>query len=179
MKWWGETLKRIITLTVVNRSGVLNRITGLFTKRHYNIESITVGHTETAGVSRITFVVHVEGENDVEQLTKQINKQIDVLKVTDITNQSIVQRELALIKVVSAPSTRTEINGIIEPFRASVVDVSRDSIVVQVTGESNKIEALIELLKPYGIKEIARTGTTAFARGTQQKASSNKTISIV
>nr|WGD89761.1 acetolactate synthase small subunit [Bacillus subtilis] len=173
-------MKRIITLTVVNRSGVLNRITGLFTKRHYNIESITVGHTETAGVSRITFVVHVEGENDVEQLTKQLNKQIDVLKVTDITNQSIVQRELVpLIKVVSAPSTRTEINGIIEPFRASVVDVSRDSIVVQVTGESNKIEALIELLKPYGVKEIARTGTTAFARGTQQKASSNKTISIV
>ena len=105
----------------------------------------------------------MEGENDVKQLTKQLNKQIDVLKVTDITNQSIVQRELALIKVVSAPS-RTEINGIIEPFRASVVDVSRDSIVVQVTGESNKIEALIELLKPYGIKEIARTGTTAFAR---------------
>ncbi|WP_182274781.1 acetolactate synthase small subunit [Bacillus velezensis] len=172
-------MKRIITLTVVNRSGVLNRITGLFTKRHYNIESITVGHTETSGVSRITFVVHVEGENDVEQLTKQLNKQIDVLKVTDITNQSIVQRELALIKVVSAPSARTEINGIIEPFRASVVDVSRDGIVVQVTGESNKIEALIELLKPYGIKEIARTGTTAFARGTQQKASSNKTISIV
>ena len=113
------------------------------------------------------------------KLLKQLNKQIDVLKVTDITNQSIVQRELALIKVVSAPSARTEINGIIEPFRASVVDVSRDSIVVQVTGESNKIEALIELLKPYGIKEIARTGTTAFARGTQQKASSNKTISIV
>ena len=100
-KWWGETLKRIITLTVLNQSGVLNRITGLFTKRHYNIESITVGHTETAGISRITFVVHVADGKETEQLTKQLNKQIDVLKVTDITNQSIVQRELALIRVVS------------------------------------------------------------------------------
>lgn len=86
-------MKRIITLTVLNQSGVLNRITGLFTKRHYNIESITVGHTETAGISRITFVVHVADEKETEQLTKQLNKQIDVLKVTDITNQSIVQRE--------------------------------------------------------------------------------------
>ncbi|MCY7775764.1 acetolactate synthase small subunit, partial [Bacillus licheniformis] len=112
-------------------------------------------------------------------LTKQLNKQIDVLKVTDITNQSIVQRELALIRVVSPPSSRTEINGVIEPFRASVVDVAKDSVVIQVTGESSKIEALIELLKPYGIKEVARTGTTAFARGTQQKPASIKTISIV
>ncbi|ASB88038.1 acetolactate synthase small subunit [Bacillus sonorensis] len=172
-------MKRIITLTVLNQTGVLNRITGLFTKRHYNIESITVGHTETEGISRITFVVHVENEKETEQLTKQLNKQIDVLKVTDITNQSIVQRELALIRVVSPPSSRAEINGVIEPFRAAVVDVAKDSVVVQVTGESNKIEALIELLKPYGIKEVARTGTTAFARGTQQKPASIKTISIL
>ncbi|MET1138550.1 acetolactate synthase small subunit, partial [Bacillus subtilis] len=92
---------------------------------------ITVGHTETAGISRITFVVHVADEKETEQLTKQLNKQIDVLKVTDITNQSIVQRELALIRVVSPPSSRTEINGVIEPFRASVVDVAKDSVVIQ------------------------------------------------
>ncbi|MDV3449233.1 acetolactate synthase small subunit [Bacillus safensis] len=172
-------MKRIIVLTVLNRSGVLNRITGLFTKRHYNIESITVGHSEIQDVSRITFVVHVDQEKDIEQLTKQLNKQIDVLKVTDITNQSIVQRELTLIKVVSAPASRMEITGVIEPFRASIVDVSRESVVIQVTGESSKIEALIELLKPYGIKEVARTGTTAFARDNQQKPQTNKTISIV
>ncbi|MDQ0858178.1 acetolactate synthase small subunit [Bacillus sp. V2I10] len=172
-------MKRILTLTVNNRSGVLNRITGLFTKRHYNIESITVGHAEIEGISRMTFVIHVEDEKEVEQITKQLNKQIDVLKVQDITNQSIVARELALIKVIAPPSTRMEVQGVIEPFRATVIDISRDSVVVQVTGEAEKIEAIIDLLRPYGIKEIARTGTTAFPRGTQRSANSAKTYSIV
>ncbi|MDR0138154.1 acetolactate synthase small subunit [Bacillus sp. HMSC76G11] len=172
-------MKRILTLTVNNRSGVLNRITGLFTKRHYNIESITVGHAEIEGISRMTFVIHVEDEKEVEQITKQLNKQIDVLKVQDITNQSIVARELALIKVIAPPATRMEVQGVIEPFRATVIDVSRDSVVVQVTGESEKIEAIIDLLRPYGIKEIARTGTTAFPRGTQRAANGAKTYSIV
>ncbi|MFC4320990.1 acetolactate synthase small subunit [Litchfieldia salsa] len=164
-------MKRIITLTVNNRAGVLNRITGLFTKRHYNIESITVGHTEIEGVSRMTFVIHTDDEAVVEQITKQLNKQIDVLKVMDITDQAIVARELALIKVVSTPSNRNEIYTLIEPFRATIIDVSKDSVVVQVTGESEKVEALIDLLRSYGIKEIARTGTTAFTRGTQKHAS--------
>jgi len=172
-------MKRIITLTVMNRSGVLNRITGLFTKRHYNIESISVGHTETEGISRITFVVNVQEENQVEQITKQLNKQIDVIKVMDITNQSIVARELALIKVMSSAATRMEIYGLIEPFRASIIDVSKESLVVQVTGEPNKIEALIDLLRPYGIKEIARTGLTAFTRGTQKSQQQEKNFSIV
>jgi acetolactate synthase I/III small subunit len=161
-------MKRILSLTVLNQTGVLNRITGLFTKRHYNIESITVGHAETEGVSRMTVVVNVQEEKEVEQITKQLNKQIDVLKVVDITSQSIVSRELALIKVMSTPATRMELQGLIQPFRATVIDVSRESVVVQVTGEPEKIEVLIDLLKPYGIKEIARTGTTAFTRGTQR-----------
>lgn len=172
-------MKRIITMTVNNRPGVLNRITGLFTKRNYNIESITVGHTEIEGVSRMTFVVNVEDERTAEQITKQLNKQIDVLKVTDITHQAIVARELALIKVSAPPSLRSEVYTLIEPFRASIVDVSRDSLVVQVTGEPEKVEALTELLKPYGIKEMARTGTTAFARGSQKGAASNKTAFII
>jgi acetolactate synthase-1/3 small subunit len=172
-------MKRIISLTVLNQTGVLNRITGLFTKRHYNIESITVGHAETEGVSRMTVVVNVQEEKEVEQITKQLNKQIDVLKVTDITSQSIVSRELALIKVMSTPATRMELQGLIQPFRATVIDVSRESVVVQVTGEPEKIEVLIDLLKPYGIKEIARTGTTAFARGTQRSTKEVKPISIV
>lgn len=171
-------MKRIISLTVLNQSGVLNRITGLFSKRDFNIESITVGQTETEGVSRMTLIVNVQQENEVEQITKQLNKQIDVLKVTDITAQSIVSRELALIKVMSTPATRMEIQGLIQPFRATVIDVSRESIVVQVTGESEKIEVLIDLLKPYGLKEIARTGTTAFTRGTQ-RSSKEAPISIV
>ncbi|NGP45516.1 acetolactate synthase small subunit [Bacillaceae bacterium SIJ1] len=163
-------MKRIVTATVNNRAGVLNRITGLFTRRQFNIESITVGHSEMPGISRMTFVVQVDDDAKIEQLIKQLNKQVDVLKVNDITSQSYVARELVMIKVIANAQTRAEINGIIEPFRASVVDVSKDSLVVQVTGESSKVEALIELLSPYGIKELARTGLTAFTRGTQQKS---------
>lgn len=172
-------MKRILVLTVNNRPGVLNRITNLFSKRNYNIESITVGHSEIEGVSRITVVVKVENDQIIEQITKQLNKQIDVLKVTDISEQAIVARELALIKVLSTPNTRSEIYSLIEPFRASIVDIGKDSIVIQITGESHKIEAFIELIKPYGIKELARTGTTAFQRGTQRSNQSSKNISIV
>ncbi|MEC2076822.1 acetolactate synthase small subunit [Metabacillus fastidiosus] len=171
-------MRRIITLTVNNQTGVLNRITGLFMKRHYNIESITVGHSEIEGISKMTFVVNAQDEKDVEQITKQLNKQIDVLKVTDITNQSIVARELALIKVGATPANRLEIYSLIEPFRASIIDVSKESLVIQVTGEFDKIEALTDLLKPYGIKEIARTGTTAFTRGTQKQQNQAK-VSLV
>lgn len=172
-------MRRIITLTVNNRPGVLNRITNLFSKRNYNIESITVGHTEIEGVSRITCVVNVDNDSIIEQITKQLNKQVDVLKVTDISEQTMVARELALVKVVSTPTTRSEINAIIEPFRASIVDIGKDSLVIQITGESDKIEAFIELIKPYGIKDLARTGTTAFPRGTQRSKETVKNISIV
>ncbi|KIY22408.1 MULTISPECIES: acetolactate synthase small subunit [Mesobacillus] len=171
-------MKRIITITVLNRPGVLNRITNLFTKRNYNIESISVGLTELEGVSRMTCVVHVENDGMVEQITKQLNKQIDVLKVADISDQAIVARELALVKVPVLPQNRAEIYSLIEPFRASVIDVSKDSIIIQLTGETEKIEAFIELIKPYGIRELARTGTTAFPRG-NQRTSQQKTYSFV
>lgn len=172
-------MKRIITLTVLNRPGVLNRITNLFTKRNYNIESISVGLTEQKGVSRITCVIHVEDDRESEQITKQLNKQIDVLKVADISDQSVVARELALVKVLSTPNTRGEIYSLIEPFRASVIDVSKESLIIQITGETEKIEAFIELIKPYGIKELARTGTTAFPRGIQRQSSQDRAYSIV
>lgn len=172
-------MKRIVTATVNNQTGVLNRITGLFTKRQFNIESITVGHTETEGVSKMTFVVNVEDDRQIEQLIKQLNKQIDVLKVSDITDQAIVARELALIKVLSNAQTRNEISGIVEPFRASIIDVSRDSVTVQVTGDSEKIEAIIDLLRPYGIKELARTGITAFPRGSQRSVTDLKQYTLL
>ncbi|PLS16901.1 acetolactate synthase small subunit [Bacillus sp. M6-12] len=172
-------MKGIISLTVLNRPGVLNRITNLFSKRSYNIESITVGHSEQEDISRITVVVQAEDEKDIEQITKQLNKQVDILKVSDITGQSIVARELALIKVTVNPQTRAELYSFIEPFRASVIDVSKDNLTIQITGESDKIEAFIELLKPYGIKELARTGTTAFLRGTQRSSQANKIVSIL
>jgi acetolactate synthase-1/3 small subunit len=160
-------MKRIIIATVQDRSGVLNRITGMLYKRQFNIESISVGTSETPGVSKMTFVVDVHDEHKLEQLTKQLHKQIDVLKVQDITDKAIVARELALIKVGGSGALRSEIQGIITPFRASVIDVSKDSMTIQVTGKPDKVEALISLLKPYGIKELTKTGVTAFLRGHQ------------
>jgi acetolactate synthase-1/3 small subunit len=170
-------MKRIITLTVQDRSGVLNRVTGLLQRRQFNIESISVGPTETEGISKMTLVVEVEDEQRLEQVTKQLNKQIDVLKVSDITDKAIVVRELALIKVASSSQLRSEINGIIDPFRAVIIDVSKDSLAVQITGRPEKIDALIDLLRPYGIKEIARTGLTAFLRGYQPQVNELATYS--
>lgn len=160
-------MKRIIIATVQDRSGVLNRITGMLNKRQFNIESISVGGSETEGISKMTFVVEVSDSQKLEQLTKQLNKQIDVLKVSDITEKAMVARELALIKVGGSGQFRAEVQGIIAPFRASVIDVSKDSLTIQVTGKPDKVEALILLLRPYGIKELTRTGVTAFLRGQQ------------
>ncbi|MGJ7911838.1 acetolactate synthase small subunit [Neobacillus sp. LXY-1] len=172
-------MKRIISLTVQDRSGVLNRVTGLLQRRQFNIASISVGQTETEGISKMTLVVEVEDEQRLEQVTKQLNKQIDVLKVSDITDKAIVARELALIKVASGSQLRSEINGIIDPFRALIIDVSKDSMAVQITGRPDKIDALIELLRPYGIKEIARTGLTAFLRGHQPQVSDLATYTLL
>lgn len=163
-------MKRIITITVQNRSGVLNRVTGMMHRRQFNIDSISVGETETPGISKMTLVVDVNDAQKIEQLTKQLNKQIDVIKVSDITDKAIVARELALIKVNSSPQLSNEIQGLITPFRATVIDISKDSITVQVTGKPGKTDALIALLRPYGIKEIAKTGITAFQRGHQPQA---------
>ncbi|WP_028400376.1 acetolactate synthase small subunit [Ectobacillus panaciterrae] len=162
-------MKRIVTATVRNQSGVLNRITGVMSRRQFNIESISVGHMESSNESRMTFVVHVDNLQQIEQLIKQLHKQIDVLKVSDITDEAMIARELALIKVATVQATRAEIYSLIEPFRASVIDVGKDSIIVQVTGTQDKVEALIELLRPYGLKEIARTGVTAFTRSTKKQ----------
>lgn len=172
-------MKRIITATVQDRSGVLNRVTGLLQRRQFNIESISVGPSETEGVSKMTLVVEVEDEQRLEQVTKQLNKQIDVLKVSDITDKAIVARELALIKVASNSQLRSEINGIIDPFRALIIDVSKESLAIQITGRPDKIDALIEMLRPYGIKEIARTGLTALQRGHQPQVNDLATYSLL
>lgn len=171
-------MKRIITATVQDRSGVLNRITGMLQRRQFNIESISVGKTEVPGVSKMTLVVEVSDQQKTEQLTKQLNKQIDVIKVSDITNKAMVARELALVKVASNPQLSAEIQGIITPFRASVIDISKESIAIQVTGKPEKVDALIALLRPYGIKEIARTGITAFLRGHQPEVMELESFSM-
>jgi len=157
-------MNRILSVIVNNKPGVLNRITGLFLRKNFNIQSITVGPTEVEGLSRMTFVIKSEDSRIVEQVMKQLHKQIDVLKVSDITDSAVVARELVLIKVYSPAPQRAEVKHLIEPFRASILDVGRETITVEATGKSDKIEALIALLRPYGIKEMARTGLTAFTR---------------
>ena len=161
-------MKRVITVTVINQSGVLNRVTGLLMKRQFNIESITVGHTEQPNFSKMTFVVNIEDESKTEQLIKQLSKQIDVLKVNDITEKAIVLRELALIRVVSPPNLRSEMNAIVDPFRPRVVDTSKNVVTYEVVGHPDKIDAFIELIRPYGIKELTRTGATACVREAQK-----------
>ncbi|EKZ3769606.1 acetolactate synthase small subunit [Listeria monocytogenes] len=157
-------MRRIITATVNNSSGVLNRITGVISRRQYNIDSISVGWTEIPNVSRITIVVHVDSLYEIEQVTKQLNKQIDVLKVSDITDDAHIERELALLKINSPAALRSELNAVIEPFRATVIDVGTKNVVIQVTGTSEKIDAFVDTVRSYGIKQMARTGVTGFTR---------------
>ncbi|GGP07113.1 acetolactate synthase small subunit [Oceanobacillus neutriphilus] len=171
-------MKRIIIATVQDRGGVLNRITGMLNRRQFNIESISVGASDVRGISKMTFVVEVSDKQKLEQLTKQLNKQIDVIKVLDVTDKAIVTRELALVKVVATNQTRAEIMTLISAFRADVIDISKDSLTIQVTGKPEKVDALISLLRPYGIKDLTKTGLTAFPRGYQPEQGFSELNSI-
>lgn len=156
--------RHTISILVNNQPGVLQRVSGLFGRRGFNIESITVGESEEAGLSRMVIVTQGD-EKTLEQVSKQLYKLIDVIKVVDLSSNPMVSRELALIKVNAEPTMRPEILSIIETFRASVVDIGPSSMIVQVVGDSEKIDAMVELLNPYGIKELSRTGVTAMIRG--------------
>lgn len=158
-------MKRIITATVNNSSGVLNRFSGVLTRRQVNIDSISVGATEQENISRITVIIQIDDLNESEQVTKQLNKQIDVIKVSDITDEPHLERELALIKVNAPAQIRSELLSVIDPFRANIIDVGSKTVVIQVTGTSEKIMAFVDVVAPYGIKQIARTGVTGFTRG--------------
>lgn len=157
------TLHTVIAL-VEDRPGVLNRVASLFRRRGFNIESLAVGHSETPGISRLTLVV--DGANTVvEQVEKQLFKLIDVVKVADITYLPIVARELALVKVACTVANRADVIQIAQVFRADVVDVADTSVTIQLGGDEDKNDAFIELMEPYGIKELARTGRVALTRG--------------
>jgi acetolactate synthase-1/3 small subunit len=156
--------RHTISVLVNDQPGVLQRVSGLFGRRGFNIESITVGQSEEVGLSRMV-IVTLGDQHTLEQIEKQLYKLIDVIKVVDLGAKPMVARELALIKVNADPSERPEIMGVVETFRASVVDIGSTTILVQVVGESQKIDAMIELLKPYGIRELSRTGVTAMVRG--------------
>lgn len=155
----------IISALVLHKPGVLQRVAGLFTRRGFNIESITVGTSEQEGVARITIIAKGD-EKVLEQITKQLNKIIDVIKVRDLDPEKTVKRELCLIKVHSPTErVRSEIIQYVNIFRGRIIDVSPETLTVEITGGSDKIEALIDLVKTFGIKEIARTGPTAISRG--------------
>ncbi|MFC2001563.1 acetolactate synthase small subunit [Chloroflexota bacterium] len=158
------TTKHTLVALVQDRPGALNRMVSLFRRRGFNIESIAVGHSETPHLSRATFVV-IGAAAMVEQVRKQLDKVADVVKVVDITGDKITARELALIKVRATSSTRSEIIEIVDIFRANIVDVSVDSLTIEITGDEDKIDTLLKLLRGFGIREIARTGRIAIVRG--------------
>jgi acetolactate synthase I/III small subunit len=155
-----------LSVLVENKPGVLARIAGLFARRGFNIDSLAVGESEDAALSRMTIVVSVE-DRPLEHITKQLHKLINVLRITELSHEESVERELALIKVTSGAGRRAEILEIVEIFRAKVVDVDSDAVILEATGTPEKIVALESLLRPYGIVEIARTGRIALGRGSR------------
>ncbi len=159
-----EANRHTITALVEDRPGVLNRVASMFRRRGFNISSLAVGNSEIPNLSRMTFVV--EGDSrTVEQVTKHLHKLIDVIKVSDISDDNAVTRELALIRVHTTSQTRSDVMQIVDLFRANVIDVANDSLIVEIVGDEDKVDALQNLLEPYGIMEVMRTGIVAMTRG--------------
>jgi acetolactate synthase I/III small subunit len=157
-------MKHTLAVLVQNKSGVLSRVAALFSRRGYNIDSLAVGVTEDPETSRITIVVHGD-DRVLEQVTKQLNKLVDVIKVSDFGGEDTVERELALIKVTADADKRAEIIQIADIFRARIIDVAPKSMTIEVTGDEGKVEAIEKLLRQFGIKEMVRTGKIAMVRG--------------
>ena len=157
-------MKHVISVLVENKVGVLSRITGLFSGRGFNIESLAVGETEDTNISRMTIVV--SGDDSIlEQVRKQLGKVVDTIKVTDYTGTDYVERNLILIKVSALPGKRNEIIEMVDVFRGKIIDVGRKDMIVEISGPEDRLEAALNLLRPYGIKEVARTGRIAMNRG--------------
>ncbi len=168
-----QTSKHTLVAMVTDKPGVLNRAASLFRRRGFNIDSITVGHSELPHVSRMTIVV-VGSAAMVEQVRKQLEKLVDVIKVADVTGEGTILRELALIKVKAGSTTRSEIMQIVDIFRAKIVDVAADSLTIEATGDDDKLSSLYNMLRPFGIKELARTGCVAMVRGGAKSAAIDK-----
>jgi acetolactate synthase-1/3 small subunit len=157
-------MQHTLVALMEDKPGVLNRISSLFRRRNFNIESLTVGHSEKPGISRMTIVVNGD-ERQVEQVVKQLYKLINVTEVMNVSSRPIVARELALIKVQANSTTRSEIMELSNIFRAKIVDVGASSLTIEITGAENKVDSLLGLLEPFGIEEMARTGRVAMVRG--------------
>jgi len=165
--------RHTLSVLVENKPGVLTRIAGMFARRGYNIHSLAVGPTDDERISRLTIVVGTEAVQ-LEQITKQLNKLVHVLKIVELEEDSSIEREMQLVKVNADPVVRSQIIEIAEVFRAKIVDVDHDSITVEVAGNPGKLAAMVELLEPYGIREMVRSGTIALARGTRSITDGSK-----
>ena len=157
-------MQHTISILVSNKFGVLSRISGLFSGRGFNIESLNVAETNDPSVSRMTVVTRGDDQK-IEQITKQLNKLVDIIKVIDLTEENFIDREMVLIKMNAEPKNREEILRIVEIFRAKVVDVSPSTYTIEITGDEGKLKGIMELLRPLGIKEIVRSGRIALSRG--------------
>src|SRR5215471_8304725 len=157
-------MRHVLSALVQNQPGVLAHISGMLASRGFNIDSLAVGETEANNLSRMTFVVH-GNDAELEQVRKQVDKLVTVVKVQDISSEDFVERDLMLIKVKATPQQRVELSLLMEMFRGRVVDISSESIMIEISGQERKIEAFIELMRPYGILELARTGRIALVRG--------------
>lgn len=158
--------RHTLSVLVEDQPGVLARIAGLFSRRGFNIESLAVGPTETPKVSRITLVVEVEGL-PLEQVTKQLNKLVNVLKIVELEPTTSVQREFMLVKVRADASTRSHVLETVQLFRAGVVDVAPDAVTIEVTGSRDKLDALLRVLEPFGVRELVKSGAVALGRGSK------------
>jgi len=159
-------MRHVLSALVQNQPGVLAHISGMLASRGFNIDSLAVGETETRELSRMTFVVHGD-DAELEQVRKQLDKVVTVVRVIDISSMNFVERDLMLIQVKSEPTRRVEISYLVEMFRGRVVDISAESLMIEISGREEKIDAFIDLMRPYGIMELARTGRIALVRGTQ------------
>ncbi len=161
--------RRTLMVLMEDRPGVLSSVSNLFRRRNYNIESLTVGHSETPDISRMTVVVYAS-DAVLEQVIKQLYKLINVTKVVEVRDDDAVIRELALIRVHAVSANRAEIKQLVDIFRAQIIDVAHDSMTIEITGTEDKVDSLIEILRPFGIKELTRTGRVAMVRGAVQSA---------
>ena len=170
---WGgappKKMRHTFVVHVEDKPGVLNRVASLFRRRAFNIESLTVGHTETDGVSRMTIVVNTD-VNGARRIEANLYKLVNVLRVTDLTGQAAVIRDLTLIRVAASHETRTHVMQLVDTFRARVVDVAPDSLIIEATGTEEKVDGLLRVLRPFGVLEMVRTGRIAMARGRQSVA---------
>jgi acetolactate synthase-1/3 small subunit len=157
-------MRHVLSALVQNQPGVLAHISGMLASRNFNIDSLAVGETEVADLSRVTFVVHGD-DAELEQVRKQLDKVVTVVKVHDISSEDYVERDLMIIKVKATPQQRVEISLLVDMFRGRVVDISAETLMVEISGQEAKIEAFINLMRPYGIIELARTGRIALVRG--------------